>query len=90
MTALARGADMLFSMCWDLEESMIANREHGGQTGSTGAGRMAAEADVKTLVLVHHGPQLDDPGVRASALAEASSNYDGEVIFGDEGMRWGL
>lgn len=81
---------MLFSMCWDLEESMIANREHGGQTGSTGAGRMAAEADVKTLVLVHHGPQLDDPGVRASALAEASSNYDGEVIFGDEGMRWGL
>jgi ribonuclease Z len=87
VTALARGADMLFSMCWDLEESMVANREHAGQTGSTGAGQMAAEADVKALVLVHHGPQLDDSGLRAAALAEASSSYDGEVIFGDEGMR---
>jgi len=87
VVALARGADMLFSMCWDLEESMKANREHGGQTGSTGAGQMAAEAGVDTLVLIHHGPQLDDAGPKAAALAEASSNFDGEVIFGDEGSK---
>jgi ribonuclease Z len=87
---LARGADILFSMCWDLEESMKANREHAGQTGSTGAGQLAAESGVKKLVLVHHGPQLDNAGLQAAALEEASSNYDGAVVFGDEGMKLSL
>jgi ribonuclease BN (tRNA processing enzyme) len=81
---------MLFSMCWDLDESMKANREHTGQTGSTGAGQMAADAGVKRLVLIHHGPQLDKEVLQAAALEEASSNYDGEVVFGDEGMKLSL
>jgi len=67
VSVLAAGADVLFSMCWDLDSRMAASNEDNGQTGPIGAAQMAREAGVKKLVLVHHGPALDDQAFREQA-----------------------
>ena len=53
---LARGADLMLCMCWDDQEVMQENGEAEGQCGTTGAARMAQEAGVKRLAVVHIGP----------------------------------
>jgi len=82
---LGRGADVLYSMCWDLQGEMKKAKEDTGQTGPHTAGQMASAAKVKKLVLVHHGPNLNSPENRRMAMEEASKTFDGEVIFADEG-----
>lgn len=82
---LARGADVLFSMCWDFQSAMDECGENNGQTGTVGAGQLAREAGVGKLVLVHHGPQLESPNARAAVIAEVQNEFDGEIIFADEG-----
>ena len=59
---LARGADLMLCMCWDDQEEMDEDGEGGGQCGTTGAARMAQEAGVKQLALVHMGPNISSPG----------------------------
>lgn len=82
---LARGADVLYSMCWDLQGEMSRLHEDNGQTGPLTAGEMAAAAGVKTLVLVHHGPNLDIEENQRRAVVEAGGPFEGEVVFADEG-----
>ncbi len=82
---LATGADVLFSMCWDFQSAMDDCGENNGQTGTVGAGEVAREAGVKKLVLVHHGPQLESAEARSAAIAEVEREFDGEIIFADEG-----
>jgi ribonuclease Z len=79
---LARGAGTLLSMCWDHQETMDLDGEAAGQTGTLGAARMAREAGVAKLVLVHRGPALEASTERA--LRDMSSIFDGVVIFADE------
>lgn len=81
---LARGARALLSMCWDHEEEMGAVGEGAGQCGTLGAARMAQEAEVEKLVLVHRGPGLEGRGSEDRALADIRELYEGEVIFADE------
>ena len=83
---MARGADMMFCMCWDDQERMDAVGESGGQCGTTGAARMAQEAGVKRLVLVHIGPHLASHGPMEKGIGDVRRVYDGEVIFADELM----
>jgi ribonuclease Z len=83
---LARGADMMLCMCWDDQERMEASGESGGQCGTTGAARMAQEAGVKRLVLVHIGPHLASHGPMEKGIGDVRKLYDGEVIFADELM----
>ncbi|MPZ53592.1 MAG: MBL fold metallo-hydrolase [Acidimicrobiia bacterium] len=84
---LAKGADTMLSMCWDMDEEMEASGEHQGQCGVSGAARMAAEAEVGRLVLVHTGPDISQPHGVESALERVSQIYDGEVVFADEFMQ---
>ncbi len=84
---LAKGADMMLCMCWDDQEVMDENGEAGGQCGTTGAARMAQEAGVKKLVLVHVGPHLSGHVAMEKGIGDVRRIYDGQLIFSEELMR---
>ena len=83
---LASDADALLCMCWDNQETMDQNGEGNRQCGTTGAAKMAQEAGVGKLVLVHVGPNLSTHGPMEKGIGDIKSIYDGEVIFSDELM----
>lgn len=83
---LARDADVMLCMCWDDQEVMDRNGEAQCQCGTIGAARMAQEAGVKKLVLVHIGPNLSSHPVMEKGIGDVRRVYDGEVIFSDELM----
>ena len=83
---LAREADVMLCMCWDDQEVMEGNGEAAFQCGTTGAARMAQEAGVKKLVLVHVGPHLSGRGPMEKGRRDIKEIYDGEVVFSDELM----
>jgi len=83
---LAEGADALVVNCWDVQKEMDENGEAPGQTGTTDAAKMARDAGVKMLILTHHGPRLNRPGVKEGAIGEIGRIFDGEIIFGRELM----
>src|SRR5262249_9888353 len=86
VVSLARNADMMLCMCWDDQERMEAMGEVGGQCGTLGAARMAEEAGVKRLVLVHIGPHLARHGPMEKGIGDVRKTYGGEVVFADELM----
>ena len=81
---LASGADVLVSMCWDDEESMLANGEHRGQTGTRGAAKVAADAGVGQLVLTHMGRHVASPDVLATELEAMARIFAGRITVGVE------
>jgi ribonuclease Z len=81
---LAYEADVLVAMCWDHQAQMDCEGEHSGQIGTTGAGRLAEEAGVHNLVLVHSGRNLARPGSIERAIGDIRAVYGGEVYFGQE------
>lgn len=83
--ALAERADVLFSMAWDLDDRMVETGESTGQTGPLAAAKMAQQASVKKLVLVHHGPKLADLAIREQVLRQVEDVFDGDALFADEG-----
>ena len=83
---LARDADVMLCMCWDDQAAMEANGEAPFQCGTTGAARMAQEAGVKKLVLVHVGPHLAGHGPMEKGIGDVKQIYDGELLFSDELM----
>jgi ribonuclease Z len=87
VTELARGSDMMLCMCWDDQEIMEQNGENTGQCGTLGAARMAQDAGVRKLVLVHIGPHLSAPGPRHKGISDIRRVYDGELVFSEELMR---
>ena len=83
---LARGADVLVVNCWDHQAMMEQNGEAAGQTGTLDAARMAQLAGVRRLILTHTGAKLSAPGSREKAVADISTIYGGEIVFGEEMM----
>ena len=81
---LARDADLMLCMCWDDQEVMLQNGEAEGQCGTTGAARMAQEAGVKRLAVVHIGPHLATHGPMEKGIGDIKAIYDGSLIFADE------
>ena len=90
VTTLAKEADVMLCMCWDNQDIMDKNGEASRQCGTTGAAKMAQEAGVKKLVLVHIGPHLSSHGPMEKGIGEIDSLYDGEVIFSDELMTFSI
>jgi len=83
---LAKDADVMVCMCWDEEDSMQASDESLGVTGTHGAAKMAQEAGVKKLVLVHVGPNLTGQGPMEKGIGDVKRLCDGELVFSDELM----
>lgn len=86
---LARGAGVLISMCWDEEETMVANGEATGQTGTRGAARMAQAAGVGALVLTHIGPSIST-GIDEQECKAMADVYGGAIHQADEGWTLGV
>lgn len=70
---LARGADIL------LHE---ASGSMGGHTGASEAGRLASDAGVKTLVLIHYDPDADPNELKE----QAQKTFSGEIIIAKDLM----
>ena len=87
---LARDADVMLCMCWDDQGVMDGNGEGAYQCGTTGAAKMAQEAGVKKLVLVHVGPNLSDSGVMDKAIGDIKRIYGGQLVFSEELMSFDL
>lgn len=81
---LAAGANVLVSMCWDDEATIIRNGEQRGQTGTLGAARMARDAGVGHLVLTHMGRHVASPEVLGPELAAMAEVFAGRITVGEE------
>lgn len=87
---LAKGADTLVAMC-HMSRTQVREEEKDSNLGSITAGRLAQEARVRRLVLVHHtraigAETLDRPAAGQSerVIAEVASQFNGEIILGRE------
>ena len=81
----ARDADVLVHMAMDLQDEIDRWPEIATScTGAAGAARIAAQANVKRLVLVHLDTTADDPNRQAAMLAEARANFPGHVTVGED------
>ena len=78
---------MMLCMCWDEQSVMETTNEANGQCGTTGAARLAQDAGVKKLVLVHMGPSLSKDTPFDRHIADMTAIYDGQIIFSEELMR---
>ena len=87
---LAKDADVMLCMCWDDQDRMDEIGESVGQCGTRDAARLAQEAGVKKLALVHVGPYLSSVGVREKGIGDAKKIFDGELIFTDELMHFDI
>ena len=83
---LAKDAYVMLCMCWDDQECMDADGEAPGQCGTTGAARMAEEAGVKKLILVHMGPNIASHGPLEKGLGDIREVYGGQVLYAEELM----
>lgn len=86
VTDLARGADVLVCMCWDDQEVMAEMGENRSMTGTVGAGELAEETGVSTLVLVHTGPRLSTHGHMEKGMGDIRQVFGGKVVFSEELM----
>lgn len=97
VAALARGADVLVheAMYEPGIDAMLAKRSYvppqlrrflsQGHTSAEDAGRIAAQAGVKTLVLSHLLPG-DEPIADAIWMAQARKHFGGEIVVGRDRM----
>jgi ribonuclease BN (tRNA processing enzyme) len=87
LTELARGCDVLVHMNHHFSgtEPSAAYRAACGNHEDNA--RMAQEAGVKTLVLTHLLPQIDQPGIREEIVHAIRRVFDGRVIWGEDLMQ---
>lgn len=77
---LAEGADLLAIEATFREADAQLAEEHGHLTAAQ-AGRVAAEAGVRTLVLTHFSQRYPDLD---GHLAEAAKHFDGEIVVAED------
>ena len=80
----ARGADLF--LCEAAWGATSEGKPEGMHMSGVDAGRIAREAGVKTLVLVHIQPWTDPEEV----LAAARTEFDGEIVLGTAGATYEL
>ena len=83
---LATGADVLLCMCWGDQEVVDASGEGSGVCGTLDAARMAQEAGVGKLVLIHVGAVLETGEAKEKAITEIKQVFQGELVFSEELM----
>ena len=85
--AFAKGADILIHMNHFLSGTE-ATPEYRRMSGShLDNAETARRAGVKTLVLTHFLPMLDQPGVKERMVAEMHEIFKGTIILGEDLMQ---
>jgi ribonuclease Z len=86
MVELARGADLFFCMSLGaiVNESTKFGQCAPGVADPGDAGLMAQRARVKTLVLVHQGPEQSLRENRSQSIDAVRAVFSGEIVFGEE------
>ena len=84
LIALAQGADILIHMCHFLNGTEPSEAFRVSCGGHLDAARVAAEAEVRTLVLTHFPPGLDRPGVKERIVREAGAVFGGRIVLGQD------
>jgi ribonuclease BN (tRNA processing enzyme) len=82
---LACDADVLVLNCVGIDDEMQDVPDLEYMTGTAGAGKLAQEAGVKELVIVHNR-RIGQPGVMERAVADVAKYYDGQIVMGTEFM----
>jgi len=83
---LSKNADILINLCTSIQEDVEGSPEAEYMCSTIDAAKVANEANVKKLILVHQSPYLDHPGKTERAISDISSIYKGEIIWGEELM----
>ena len=86
LTALAEQCDILIMMNHHFsgtEPSESYRRACGNHVDNA---QLAQRAGVKTLVLTHILPQLDEPGMREKVMHEIQQVFKGRVVWGEDLM----
>jgi ribonuclease Z len=82
LVEFARGADTLVHMCCFFDEDLVRLGLVRSVAGPSLAGRVAAGAGVRKLVLTHPQSEvLDTPDGLERARHEAARFFDGEIVF---------
>lgn len=83
---LARDADLFVMEAVHREEKIQTFPSVVSESGTLSAGRMAAEAGAKRLVINHQSFTLEPPEEATQAIAEIKSVYDGPLFWGRDMM----
>ena len=87
---LAQGADLLVHWCYRLSHE-TASAYIAARSPAPGAiAAMAQRAGVKTLVLSHFRPHMDEPGVHEAVAAEMSAEFSGKALIGEDLMEFAI
>ena len=86
VTKLAKDVDVMLCMCWDHQNVMDRSGLSDGMSGTLSAARMAQDAGVNKLVLVHIGPGLMNDGGIDKGSEDIANVYEGEIVWADELM----
>jgi len=84
---LARGADLAVLEAPHREAVIQAKPSRISETGAASAGRMAAEAGAKRLVINHQSVTLDPPDEATAAIHEVKESFSGPVYWGKDLMQ---
>lgn len=86
MVALAADCDILIHMCHFASGTEPSDEFRLSSGGHMDVAEVARQANVKTLVLTHITPMLDEPGVLERMVREMGTVFDGNVIIGRDLM----
>ncbi|HEY9447636.1 MAG TPA: MBL fold metallo-hydrolase [Burkholderiales bacterium] len=86
ITELADRCDVLVHMCAYESGTELSDVHAKTCTGHLELARIAAEAQVKTLVLSHFNTNMVKPDVRARILGEMAKIYPGKIVWGEDLM----
>jgi ribonuclease Z len=84
---LAKDCDVLVHMCAYESGNELSEVHAKTCCGHLELARLAAEANVRTLVLSHFNQKMDRPGTRERLIAEMARAYTGTIIWGEDLMK---
>ncbi len=85
ISAMAQDADLLIHMCYFVSGTFHPDGPLTA-SGHMEIARLAAAANVETLVPTHFTPQFEPPGVRERCIAEMAEVYKGRIVWGEDMM----
>ena len=84
MTRLARNADVLIHMCYQLSEESVRPEWKRGSSGHLEVAETAARADAGTVILTHMRRHMHEPKARMRIIDEMSGIYGGRILIGED------